>query len=223
MTPSVYWLLISPLNFSFITSFKLEREYLCRFIVIQYVCINMIILNDTSVVVKALFHLCVCLSSCVVFISFFYSFYDTFNWFIHMTLFKYWNTVCLRASYRSCVSSFAQSLFFLYLSHTLTSVYSFTAVNRVSDRIVFAFIIVCNTSAFFRFLWGELYTRTSTNTHTSTFKILFTRSCHILHCTFYKLFVSLPSSPLSLPVCMYVCMCESVVYCMPCTNYSCAR
>lgn len=79
MTPSVYWLLISPLNFSFITSFKLEREYLCRFIVIQYVCINMIILNDTSVVVKALFHLCVCLSSCVVFISFFHSFYNTFN------------------------------------------------------------------------------------------------------------------------------------------------
>lgn len=120
-----------------------------------------------------------------------------------MTLFKYWNTVCLRASYPSCVSSFAQSLFFLYLSHTLTSVYSFTAVNRVSDRIVFAFIIVCNTSAFFRFLWGELYTRTSTNTHTSTFKILFTRSCHILHCTFYKLFVSLPSSP---PLFLYVCM-----------------
>lgn len=131
-----------------------------------------------------------------------------------MTLFKYWNTVCLRASYPSCVSSFAQSLFFLYLSHTLTSVYSFTAVNRVSDRIVFAFIIVCNTSAFFRFLWGELYTRTSTNTHTSTFKILFTRSCHILHCTFYKLFVSLPSSPpLFLYVCMYVCVSRLYIVC----------
>lgn len=127
---------------------------------------------------------------------------------------KYWNTVCLRASYPSCVSSFAQSLFFLYLSHTLTSVYSFTAVNRVSDRIVFAFIIVCNTSAFFRFLWGELYTRTSTNTHTSTFKILFTRSCHILHCTFYKLFVSPPSSPpLFLYVCMYVCVSRLYIVC----------
>lgn len=164
-------------------------------------CINIIVFNDISSSSKRRF-ICECLSSCVVF-SFFLSFslpisislssFYIVHSFIHSLILSYdaaqifhgvrFFIPLLHCRY-ICLSVF------LYLSHTHTSVSTSTTVNRVSDCNVFAFINVCNTSAFFRF-W-ELYSHNHKHKH----KHEHSHAKHVLH----------------FQLCSCVCVCLYIVY-----------